>query len=362
MEIKDLLRRLVEATGPSGFEDEVREVITEELRDCVDTIEVDALGNLICVRHGSPEGPRVMVDAHMDEIGLMVKYTDDEGFLNFEKHGWIDDRILLSQWVKIHTERGPVVGVIGTKAAHLLTEGEKKEVKMTQDMWIDIGVRSREHAERLGVRIGDAITFDRGFSELGDGFIAGKALDNRMGCAAMIQAMKEIKDLNLEATVYAVGSVQEEVGARGTQVAGFKIRPDMALVIDTAYGEDPATSERETTVRIGHGPVVRLMDFWASHMGAITPRTMRDLLIGVAEELGIPHQREIFGSTLTDASTLHLTGEGIPTGVILIPRRYSHSPSEVAFLPDVENTVKLLSSTLVRIDREFVSGLTAKLK
>jgi len=362
--LRVLLKKLVETPGPAGFEDRVRDILVEELREHVDSTEVDPLGNVVFVKEGKEGSPRIMIDAHMDEVGLMVRYVDQKGFVYFDKHGWVDDRILLSQWVALHTKKGPVKGVIGTRGFHVLTPAEKERVISSKDMWIDIGAKTREDAARLGVRVGDPITFDRGYEELGGGeYVAAKALDDRLGCLAMIQTMKELDGSDLDVSVYAVGTVQEEIIARGTKVAAFKVDPDMAFVIDTAPGDDPATSEKDVPTKIGLGPIFRLMDIHpTSLLGVVTSPILKEFLIDVAEENAVPYQLDIFANTASDASTLHLVKGGIPTATIGIPRRYSHSPAEVACIRDLENTIKLMVVALKRIDKVILLRLQRKIR
>ena len=361
MSASERLERLVLAHGPPGQEDEVRELIAGEVLEMADEVHVDRMGNLTAVKGGGGR-PRVMLCAHMDEVGFVVKHIDDEGWVWFEANGVINERLLQGQRVSILTRRGRVDGVVGAKGRHLITEEEAGRLTPIRDMWIDIGARSRAEAEELGVRVGDLGTYEKRFSRLGRGdLVCATSIDDRAGCLALIEAFKGLR--NGEATAYAVFSVQEEVGCRGAKTAAFRLEPDVALVVDTTYGLDPATTPKETRLRVGEGPSIRALErSGASMMGHVVDRRVFKLLVETAEGEGIPHQLEVTGMAATDAATVHLSRAGIPTGEVLIPRRYSHSPVEVASMGDIEKAAKLISSFVNRIDSRWVGGLERKLK
>jgi endoglucanase len=355
-DIYSLLKKLVEAHGPPGCEDEVRSVIIDELQNFVDEISVDSLGNIISKKSGTAKSPKIMLCAHMDEVGLFVKHISDEGFIFFEKYGWIDDRILPAQWVIIHSKKGPVRGVIGIKAKHLLTPEDLTKPLSFRDMWIDIGARNKIDVEEMGVRVGDPITFDRNLQELGKGFIVGRALDNRLGCAILIQSMKELAKLEHEATVFGVASVLEEVGARGAKTAAYKINPDIAIALDTTFGIDPAVTPKLSAIELGKGPAIRLMDIYEPNLqGCLTPFWIKELVFEIAKEEGIPYQIDISSYTFLDSSTIHTVGEGIPSFGILTPRRNAHAPAEVAHLDDVKNAIRLVIAIIKRLNEEVIS-------
>lgn len=364
MENLDLLKRLVDARGGPGFEDEVREVMIQELRGCADEIEVDPLGNVIAVKRGEARGPKIMLAAHMDEVGLIVKTIDPDGFVLFEPNGIIDDRMLPTQWVVIHTRKGPVYGVVGVKARHLLTPEEQARAPVFRDMWIDVGALSRKDVEELGVRPGDPTTFDRGLRVIGKGnFVLARALDDRIGCAIMIQALKRLAKVKHEATVYAVGTVMEEVGARGAGTSAFAIKPDVAIAFDTSHGVDLAVTPKWSAVRVGRGPTIRLMDMvFSAVRGGITPPRLRDLVIRAAEEEKIPYQLDVMSGTFLDAASISLSGDGVPSVGILVARWNAHSPAEVACLDDIDNAVRLTVAIVKRATTEFVKGFRKKIK
>ena len=339
--MKDILEKLSNAAGVSGFEENIREIITDEVKDHVDEIETDNLGNLIMVKKGKENGKKIMLAAHMDEIGLMVRHIDKEGFIKFSKIGGINDQMLLNQEVYIHTDNGKVLGVLGSKPPHRMKAAERKKAVEYENMFIDIGAKDKEEAEKI-VSVGDVATIKREFSTLRGSIVAGKAFDNRVGCLVLIEVMKRIKS---DATIYAVGTVQEEVGLKGAKTSAFKINPDLAIALDvTISGDHPGIKEDEAPAKLGGGPAIILTD--ASGRGIITHPKVKKLLIEAAEREEIPYQLEVSEGGTTDATAIHLTREGIPTGVLSAPTRYIHTPVEVVDLDDVENTIKLLVAAL----------------
>lgn len=333
----DLMKKLSDLSGISGFEDEVRDFIKDELKDVVDEIEKDNLGNLIALKKGEENSPVLMLAAHMDEIGLMVRYIDENGYLKFSKIGGINDQMILNQVVEVKGKNGLVTGVIGSKPPHRMKAEDKKKVTEFEDMFIDIGAFSKEEAEEM-VSVGDPITFVNHFTEFPNDLISGKALDNRIGCLVMIEVLKRI---NTKANVYGVATVQEEVGLKGAKTSAFKINPDLALALDvTISGDHPGIKEDEAPVKIGSGPAIALID--ASGRGIITPSKIKDLLIDTAEKNEIPYQVEVSDGGTTDATAIHLTREGILTGVISVPTRYIHTTVSVASIKDIEETINLI--------------------
>jgi len=341
--MKSLLKKLSDAPGVSGFEEEIRNIIIDELKDQVDEVEVDQMGNVITTRKGKPDGKKIMLAAHMDEIGLMIRYIDKDGFIKFSKIGGINDQMLLNQEVTIHTDDGEVTGVIGSKPPHRMKESERKKILDYENMFIDIGAKNREEAETR-VKLGDPITIKQEFTQLGN-FYKGKALDNRIGCAIMIEVMKRAET---DATIYGVGTVQEEVGLKGAKTSAFKLNPDMALALDvTIAGDHPGIKEEDAPAKMGKGPAVILVD--ASGRGLITHPKVKELIIRAGNEDVIPYQLEVSEGGTTDATAIHLTREGIPTGVISPPTRYIHTPVSVVDMEDVENAVNLILAVLKRL-------------
>ncbi len=345
-EVISLLKKLSDAHGISGYEDEVREIVKAELEDVVDEIRVDKMGNLICVKNGNEF--KEMIAAHMDEIGFMVKHIDDKGFVRFTPIGGWFDQIALGQRVVLHGRKGKVYGVIGSKPPHLMKGDERKKAVELKDMFIDVGAESKEDVEEMGIEIGTPITIDRELVEMGRR-VTGKALDNRAGLAMMILALKETKT---DATVYAVGTVQEEVGLKGARVSAFAIEPNVAIATDVCVATDfPGTEAAHMDVRLGRGPAITIAD--ASGRGLIASRRVLEWLRGTAEKYGIPYQLEVAEGGTTDATAIHLTKEGIPTGVISVPARYIHSPVEVIDLEDLKNGATLIARALERAEKFF---------
>jgi len=343
----ETLEKLSNACGVAGREDEVRKIMKESLKPYVDEIVEDKLGNIIGVKKGEKNTPKVMLAAHMDEIGLFVKTISKEGFLQFTKIGGIDDRILLAQKVIVHTEKGPLHGIIGSKPPHIQKEEERKKVLTYDELFIDIGAESQEETKKMGVKIGDPVSFDIKFAKIGNDAFIGKAFDDRVGCSVMIEAVKMLKQT--ECTVYAVGTVQEEVGLRGATVAAFGIYPDVGIALDvTVAGDVPGVKEVEAPIKMRKGPAIEIAD-----MGLIThPKVLR-MLVEAAEENNIPYQLETGLPGSTDAARIALTREGVPSGVISVPTRYIHSPASLVSLKDMENTVKLTVAAIQKIPKYF---------
>jgi putative aminopeptidase FrvX len=350
---KDLLKRLTEAPGVSGYEMDVGKIIYHELEGHVDSIETDHFGNVISLKKASvKDGPKIMLAGHMDEIGLLVKHIDEKGFIYFEKIGGVFPRSLFSQSVIIHCKKARVSGLTYYKPPE--TPEEANKIPELKTFFIDIGAKSRSEAETLGVRIGDPVTFERPFKSLGSGnILASKAFDDRVGVCVIIETMKNLAKIKLEANVYGVADVQEEVGCRGAQVAAFKIAPKMAIAIDvTPAGDVPGVAEKDQVAKLGAGPAIKVMDGVRSSMGLISHLKVRELLVSTADEEKIPYQMEVLPWGSTDAATIHLTREGVPSGVISIPTRYAHS-YEVLDVNDVVNAIRLLTATVKKIRKGF---------
>jgi len=347
MVLAETLEKLSNACGVAGREEEVRSLMKNFLKPYVDEVKEDKLGNIIGIKRGKKNAPKVMLAAHMDEIGLLVKIISKEGFIQFAKIGGIDDRILLAQNVIVYTEKGPLHGIIGSKPPHIQKEEERKRVLTCDELFIDIGAENQEQAKKMGVKIGDPVGFDIKFAKVGKNIVIGRAFDDRVGCAVMIEVMKRLE--KTECTVYAVGTVQEEVGLRGATTAAFGIYPDVGIALDvTIAGDVPGVREVEAPIKLGKGPSIEIAD-----MGLIAhPKVVR-LLVDAAEENKIPYQLETGLPGSTDAARISLTREGVPSGVISIPTRYIHGPSSLLSLEDVEKTVKLTVAAIQKIPKHF---------
>ena len=342
-----LLEDLSNAFGVSGFEDEVRNLIERKIKKYVDRIEKDSFGNLIAIKKGSY--PKVMIAAHMDEVGFSVKYIDENGFIRFTRLGSIDERVLISCKIKIKTSKGFVNGIIGSKPPHLLKEEERKKAVEFEHLFIDVGVKNKKEAEKIGIEIGDPIVFDEKFCRFNN-LIGGKAFDNRVGCAALIEVARRMK--KAKPTVYFVFTTQEEVGLKGARVVSYRLNPDLCLVIDTTIaGDHPEIKKYEAPIKLGEGPSLGIVE--GGGRGTIMSPKIRELLVSTAKSKKIPYQVEVQEGGMTDAAIVQLTREGIPAGAIGIPTRYIHSPFSLANLRDIENTTKLIVESVKRVDKFF---------
>ena len=338
--VKELLEKLSNAHGVSGSEGSVLSVIKKELKDYVDEIREDAMGNLIAIRRGNKF--KVMLAAHMDEIGLMVKYIDDKGFVRFVALGGWYAPTLYNQRVVLHGSKGKCFGVIGGKPPHMMDDEERKKGVKVDDMFIDVGASNRAEVIQLGIDIGTPVTIDREFTALSNDRVTGKAFDNRAGVVMLIKTLKEVES---PFTIYGVFTVQEEVGLKGARTSAFALDPDCAIATDvTIPGDHPGMEMKDAAVEMGKGPVITIVD--SSGRGLIANRKVVKWLKDAAEANNIPVQVEVGSGGTTDATAIHLTKGGIPSTTLCIPSRYIHSPVEVLDLRDIEAAVDLLVAAL----------------
>lgn len=349
-EIKNLLEKFTNAHGISGSEENVRELLEMELEPYVDTLRKDTMGNLIAVKNG--QGPVIMLAAHMDEIGLMVRYIDENGFLRFVGIGGWFDQTLLNQRVVVHGRKGSIPGVIGSKPPHVMKEEDRKKPVKMEDMFIDIGAKDKEDAENLGVEIGTEASIDREFISLANGKVTSKAFDDRAGLVILIEVLKRLSKHKIEATIYAVGTVQEEVGLKGAKTCAFGICPTLALAIDTTVpGDHPGINKTDSALELGKGPVITVAD--ASGRGLIAHPQILKWLKDTANQNKIPYQLGVGSGGTTDASSIHLTKEGIPTGTVSIATRYIHSPVEVLDIADIDACISLIVKAIENVNEYF---------
>lgn len=334
-----LLERLVAAESISGFEENIREVLKKELKPYVDSMKVDKIGNLIA-KKGSGK-PVIMLAAHMDIIGLVVKYIDDKGFIYFDTLGSWDLRILPGLKLKIMSKKGPVTGVIGMKPVHLLEKEEEEKPLKEKDFFIDIGAKSKKDVEKIGVQIGDFITeYDNRVDKLIGDRITGRGLDNRVGCYLLIEIMKRLK--GFKGTVYAVGTIGEEISLIGVRGSAFSINPDVVLALDTGLaGDFPMIKFEDAPVKLGEGPILTIKDA----VSVIHPN-IKNWIVDTAKKEKIKLQYEIMKKGATDASVVPMIREGIPSASITIPARYIHTPIGIVDMKDVEASVKLVVSAV----------------
>lgn len=351
-----LLKEITELDGPSGFEAPVGRYVAAALQD-VGEISRDNLGSVICRKPGSSDTPRVMIAGHMDEIGFMVKLVTKEGFVRFAPLGGWWSQVLLAQRVRILTNRGPVLGIVGSKPPHLMREDKRNEVMQMHDMFIDVGATDKEQAvEGFGILPGDPIVPDSSFLQMADPqMLLGKAWDDRAGVAMFIQVLQHLTGLQHPNTIYGAGTVQEEVGLRGAQTAVDAIKPNVALIAETAIaGDMPGIEEHESSVKMGHGPVIYVLD------GSMIPNLrMRDLAISVCRELRLPFQTTVLERGGTDGGRIHVYSTGVPSLVIGVPTRHIHSHAATMHLRDYEQCVDLMTALCQRLDADTVASLTA---
>lgn len=313
----DILKKLVSVSAPSGCEKEIAAVIKEEVQNYADEVCTDVLGNLIVHKKGN--GKKIMFAAHMDEIGIVVTFVEENGFLRFSNVGGLYAKELLGRRVIF---KNGTAGVI-------YTEKDNKAMQISK-MYIDIGAVCREEAEKTA-SIGDTAVFEGIYHRNGDKIIS-KSLDNRAGCYVLIEALKRVKTDN---DLYFVFTTQEEVGLRGARTAAFSVNPDVAIAVDvTDTGDTP--EERKMAVTLGKGTCIKVMD-----RSIICDSEIRSLLIETARKNNIAYQLEIMTEGGTDAGVIHLTKDGVKTGGISVPTRYIHSPSEMADANDIEACIKL---------------------
>jgi putative aminopeptidase FrvX len=338
----DFLRRLVEAGGPSGYEQPVQAIYRERAEQYGATVSVDVLGNAIAVIN--PEGsPRVMLAGHADEIGFLVRYIDEDGYIYFAPVGGWDAEIAVGQRVTIWTANGPIVGVIGKRAIHLMDDEDRKKKSELSKLWIDIGVGSQEEAQRV-VEIGDPVTPRAVLEHLQGDIVTAKSFDNRMAVWICAETLRLLQDKQIAAGVYSVSTVQEEIGLRGAKTSSFGVNPQVGIALDVCHSTDyPDADKRKVgDIRLGGGPVI-------TRGANINPRVF-ELLVRAAREENIPIQIEAApGGTGTDANAMQLNQAGMATGLVSVAVRYMHSPCETLSLSDLENAARLCAAFIERL-------------
>lgn len=332
-----LLARLSEAAGVSSQETEIRGLVKTEAAKPGVEIQTDALGNVMAYKRGRKNGPTIMVAAHMDEVGLMVVGVENSGLLRFKPVGGIDRRVLVAKEVLVGPDRIP--GVIGSKPIHLQKRNERNTPLEWNELYIDIGARNKDEAEKL-VPIGTTAIFATTFESLSDEIIMGKAFDDRVGCYVLLELLDEEYDCNLVCAF----TVQEEVGLRGASVAAYGVNPDLALVIEGTTASDvPGVPSHAHATTVGKGPALTVMD-----RATIPASALVEMLKDVAAQESIPTQFRRATTGGTDAGVIRLTKGGIPVAGVSVPCRYIHSPASVASLRDIEATIRLVKGFLQR--------------
>jgi len=330
------LKRMCEAWGVPGYEKPIRDLIAAEIDGLFDTVETDYLGNLIA--HKSGEGPVVALAGHMDEIGFLVSHIEeDSGFLRLQRLGGFDPVTLVAQRVEVHTAGGDLVGCIGRKPIHILSEEERKKPVQIEDLFVDLGMAKDTVTQRVAV--GDPVTMKQAFLSYGD-VVSGKALDDRLGVYVAIEAVRRASRIGCD--LYFVATSQEEVGVRGAQVAGFRVRPDLAVALDVCIAADmPGVPANKQLTQLGKGAAISIKDAGSiSHPGLV--RAFRRL----AETREIPFQMTLAERGGTDARALQGAAAGSAAITLSIPTRYVHSVVETVHRDDIESAVNLLTAFL----------------
>jgi tetrahedral aminopeptidase len=343
------LRELLETPSPSGYERPIQEAVRRWAGPLADEVRTDRHGNVIAALFPRPAAPvplKVLLAGHCDQIGLMVQHVDSEGFLYVQPIGGWDVQILLGQYLTVWAARGPVQGVLSRKAPHLLTTEERNKAPQFHDLWLDIGAKSKDEAEEL-VRHGDPVTISLGYRPLRNSMAASPAMDDKVGVWTVMEALRLLTDRDRAAAVYAVSTVQEEVGLRGATTSTYGVNPHVGVAVDVCHATDTPGNDKKQLgeIKLGAGPVL----FRGPN---INPRAF-DELESAAKRAGIPYQvRGVPKATGTDANAIQISREGVATALIGIPNRYMHSPVEVVHLDDLDHAARLLA--------EFCAGVSAR--
>jgi putative aminopeptidase FrvX len=355
-ELLQMFKDLTEAPGVPGQEGAVREIMGRYLAPLGEVL-TDRLGSIVAYKTGGGvergNAPKVLVAGHMDEVGFLVKLIDDNGYIKFQPLGGWWEQVMLAQRVLIRTRKGDIVGVFGSKPPHLLSADERKKMVQKEDMFIDIGVMSKEDAIAAGVRPGDPIIPICPFTVMSnEKMLLAKAWDNRFGCALSVQLLKELGNDHPN-TVYAGATVQEEVGLRGAQTLAQMIQPDVAIALDVAIaGDTPGVKQHEAQGKMGGGPVLLIYD------ATLIPNLrLRDLCIDVAESEGIPLQFDSIPAGGTDAGKFQFAAQGVPSIAIGVPTRYIHSAASLMNIDDFNNATRLMVALVRHLDAATVAGL-----
>lgn len=332
----ELLQELTETSGVPGYEDRIREIVRRELEPEVDELRTDSMGNVVGTIEGDSE-TEVVVAAHMDEIGFMVRHVTEEGFVQVDALGGWDARVLKAQRVTVHTEEEDITGLIGSVPPHTLDEKQLEETPEVEDVYIDLGLDGETAQETVSK--GDLVTLEQTTEQVGE-TVTGKALDDRVCLFAVLEAARRIEDP--EVTIHFAATVQEEVGIRGAQTLGFDLDPDLAIALDVTVANDvPGFEPGEQVTTIGEGTAIKLKD-----SSVITTPKVHRRMQDVAEDEGIDYQLEVLPAGGTDTAGFQRARGAVPVGAISIPTRYLHTVTESAHTEDIDATIELLTAFL----------------
>ncbi|MBM4185964.1 MAG: M42 family metallopeptidase [Gemmatimonadetes bacterium] len=342
------LRSLLDAPGPSGFETGPARTWRDEAKRVADSVSQDVSGNSYATVKGSGDGPAIMFAGHIDEIGLMVVHIDDEGYLWFDPIGGWDEQVFVGQRVVLLGRNGPVRGVLGKKAIHLMDKDDREKTTKAKDLWIDIGATSKAEAAAR-VRVGDAGVIDTAILDMPNGRIVSRSLDNRIGAFVVLEALRRLAKDRPKGTVTAVATSQEEIAytGGGARTSATALAPTVAIVVDVTHATDTPGVEkkRHGDVRLGGGPVLA--------RGAATHPVVVELLVEAAEAENIPYAFQASPRfTATDADAIFTTTRGVATGLVSVPNRYMHSPNEMVALDDLDRAAQLLAAFARRVSKD----------
>lgn len=342
----EFLKTLVEAPSPSGFEAPARAVYKAYCEQFADEVTSDVMGN--CIAAVNPGGyPRIMLAGHMDEVGFIVKYIDDDGYLFFDQIGGVDPAVATAQRVWIQGKKGPVLGLVGRTAIHLTPPEERGKAAKLTDMWIDIGAKNKKEAEEL-VAIGDPLTYTWGFQEMRNDLICCRGFDDKVGSFVVAEALRLVAQKHPKAAVFAVATVQEEVGLRGARTSAYGLDPQIGVAVDVTFATDYPSADKKKVgdIVMGKGPVL-------SRGANISPIVFEGIKAAATKAKLSVQFEGAPGGTGTDANAIQLTRAGVATGLVSIPNRYMHSPVEVCSLKDLENAAKLLAEYCASIPEDI---------
>lgn len=340
----EFLRALQETPSPSGFEQPAQRIVRERMKPIAGSITTDVHGNVIVGLN--PKGfPRVVLMGHCDQIGMMVNYIDDNGYIFFLPIGGIDPTVVPGSRVVVHSKNGPIDGVIGRKPIHVLKQEERGQKIELREMWVDIGAKNRKDVEQV-ISVGDPITFRLEMIQLGNNLATSPAFDNKCGTWVVMEALRLCAEKKIKCALYSVSTVQEEIGLRGAKTAAYGIDPQVGIAVDVTHATDYPDIDKRVNgdIKLNHGPVISV--------GANINTPLGEHLVKTAKAHRISYQLEAApGATGTDANSLQLTRSGVATALVSIPNRYMHTPVEVISLTDIEAAARLLAEAVAGINK-----------